>query len=391
MMLNRFRRASSRVEKKRRKDPARRRPGLQLLERRIVLTADLLATLESYVGHTAGTVQPGEVTVGSASDPMLDLTSPTFTFDGAGNVQISGDAKLFPDETKFTATETTLTGSYNYNSGSLGLSADSAEFKVGNILDVTASSPIFTHNNGTWSFSDTSATANSQEFAPNANVSVNGLSITDGGIAFTEADVKNNANLTLDNVLQIDNPDLDVKGFAYTAATGTASASLSAASAGISAASASLFPGNSAFTATVDNFHGGYDFSTNALTLQADDAHIAVGKIIDVKAVSPSFSLDGSGKLTIGVLSATATSPDFPGAEGDVTDLQITDTRISFDEAKITDSNNLTLDDVLQVDGFKLDVQGFTYTTANGLSVSDAAISAASASLFPGNSAFTAT
>ncbi|HQU41288.1 MAG TPA: hypothetical protein PK867_00690, partial [Pirellulales bacterium] len=76
-----------------------------------------------------------------------------------------------------------------------------------------------------------------------------------------------------------------------------------------------------------------------------------------------------------------------------MTDLQITDTRISFDEADIADSGTITVGNVLQVTGIGFDVKGFSYTTgpSGGLSATSAAITAGSVNLSIGNGAATGT
>ncbi|HEX7377166.1 MAG TPA: LamG-like jellyroll fold domain-containing protein, partial [Pirellulales bacterium] len=337
---------------------------MQQLERRLVLTAqdlDLVTLIKNDIQQgVSGTVSPsGDLTVSSQGNVLLTLDSPTLTFNGSSTVAITAaSASLFTNQSDFTATVTSFSGSYDNTSGEMSLAAASAEVKVGDILDLNANEPSFTLSSaGALTFTDQSTTASSPRFAGTTTSTVTGLDITESGISFSDANVKV-SSITLDSVLQVTNFDLDVPGFSYSTSDG-----FKIASASISADSASLFPNQKDFTATVKNFGGSYDFGSGKLTLQAGELDIAVSDVLEIDATKLSFQLD---PFRVTIVSATASSKRFDVIGGSVKGLSITSDGFSFDDVTLGANGNVNLGKVFSFTNLQVSLTNFGYSISNG-------------------------
>ncbi len=140
---------------------------------------------------------------------------------------------------------------------------------------------------------------------------------------------------------------------------------------------------------------GGLDLATGALSLAADRFAATFGGAVAITGEDFAFHYDPvvtditAPVLTVG--SATAVATDFPelGA-GVLTGLVITRGSAGF-ESLTFDAGAANLRDVLAFDALSLAFTGVTYTYASATLAGTATLSAATAALFPGGTAFSAT
>ena len=154
-------------------------------------------------------------------------------------------------------------------------------------------------------------------------------------------------------------------GLSYTTSTQALTGTI-----GITAGSVSLFPGKTAFTATVKGFAGSYDINAQALSLSATEADFQVSSVLMVTASTLGFSLQpttGGENVSITVGAATATFPKF-GVSGAITALAITQDGFSLGSATLKVTKTVSFGTTFTIVNPSVTVTNFGYSISQGAS-----------------------
>ncbi len=366
-----------------------------------------LSNLDIYEnGFTLGnaTVSAGSFTLGdflTVDNPSLSFSNVAYT-DGAalaGTIGIAiGTATLFPNQSSFTATVDGFTGSYDLDTSELTLGATDVNLAIGQILAADATGLTFDYNPSAsvpLTIGASSISLTSPDF-PGLSATATNLQASNAGFSLDRATLTAPSSVTLGGFLEADGLTVTATDLDYQTNPPSGQQAFGG-TIGISATSVALFPGKSAFTATVDGFAGSYDLNTSELMLSADDVNLSIGQILkaDATGLAIDYSPSASVPLTVDASSISLTSPDFPGLSATATNLQASNAGFSLDSATLTAPSSVTLGGFLEADGLTVTASDLSYQT-NPASGQDAfggtiGISATSVALFPGKSAFTAT
>jgi hypothetical protein len=165
--------------------------------------------------------------------------------------------------------------------------------------------------------------------------------------------------------LEVDNINISVTGLSYATSTQALTGTI-----GITAGSVSLFPGKTAFTATVKGFAGSYDINAQALSLSATEADFQVSTVLMVTASNLGFSLQpttGGENVSITVGAATATFPKF-SVSGAITALAITQDGFSLGSATLKATKTISFGTTLTIVNPSVTVTNFGYSISQGAS-----------------------
>ncbi len=244
--------------------PGSYRQGVEFLEPRQLLSADLTQDIVNLLdsGTTTGSVTLNDVTLSSflsSSSVMVSFQNISQSgSDWTGTISVSATSASLAIGSAVSAQingengSPGITGSYTLTDqpagqGAYQLSASQFDLTLSNLLTAQASdiaidySPTAAAGQELVQVGSLSATLLPFD---NTTVTVDNLDIFDNGFTLGDATITA-PSMTLGQVLTIDQPSLTLSGVGYTdgAFTGTI---------GLSATTASLFPGQSAFSATVD-------------------------------------------------------------------------------------------------------------------------------------------
>ena len=373
----------------------------QLLNGSSDLTQDIQNLINS--GTTTGSVDLPNVTLGSFfSSGDVTVSFQNLSQQGSnwsGSVSIAAGSasvalgQVFSAQIKGDAQNSVgLSGTYTLNNQPLGQGTYAI---TATELDVTASKLLTgTASNVELDYSPSAApgqklthigslTASLTPFA-NASATLNNLDVYDNGFALENGSI-NAGSFTLGSILTVTNPSLTFSGVSDTVGsspTGTVA---------LGAGTAQLFPGKTAFTAEVDNFSGSYDLNTQALSLQASDVNLSVGKILkaDATGLALAYNPSAAPPLAIDASSVSLTSPLFPGVTGTATSLHADANGFTLGNATLH-ADSATIGSVLQLTNLNVGVTGLSYTTnpqGGALPLTGTiGITADSAALFPGKS-----
>ena len=379
------------------------RQGFEFLEPRQLLSADLTQDIVNLLdsGTTTGSVTLNDVTLGS----FLSTSSVTVSFqnitqsgsDWTGTVSVSAASASLAIGSAVSAQingesgSPGITGSYTLTNqpagqGAYQLSASQFDLTLSHLLTAQSSdiaidySPTAAAGQELVQVGSLSATLLPFD---NTTVTVDNLDIFDNGFSLGNATVTA-PSMTLGQVLTIDQPSLTLSGVGYTdgAFTGTI---------GLGATTASLFPGQSAFSATVDAPSGSYSLASQTLTLSTGNLDLSVGHVLQATGSQLSFSLDDSQSppaATFDAQQITLTSPDFPSATGTIADFSGTNAGFTIGSATLTDSTAVTLSNLLEFSSPTLTVSNFSYTPGESTPVTGTIQVGGTVNLFPGQSSF---
>ncbi len=356
-------------------------PGFEWLETRQLLsgsdlTQDVVNLLEN--GTRSGSVTLDNVTLGS----FLSASSVTVQFqnisqqgsDWSGTVSVSASTASVAIGQDFnaqiqgngTSGSVGLSGSYTLNDqpdgqGSYQLSVADLTASVSDVLTASASNVQLLYDPaGSSSQSLAQIGSLSAQIIPfdNTQVTLSNLDVYEDGFSLQNATVGAGA-FTLGSILSVDGPSLTLSGISYTAGSSLAG------TISLGAGTATLFPGESGFTATVDGFQGSYTLNTNAFSLSASDADVAIGQVLSATATGLSIAYDPSAAspLTIASTTINLSSPDFPGLSAEATDFQASETGFSLASATLSDSSSIEVGGVLDLSGLEVTATGLSYQT----------------------------
>ena len=324
----------------------------------------------------------------------LSVSGLNYTASGhalsAASVSLSATTvALFPGQTAFTASVGGLSGNYDFNAGTLGLSAQGLDLRVGDLIEAKSTGGLsigIDLNDPSKDTFDAKAVAlTSPKFSGVAG-SLTDLSGNASGFTIGQADVTGSAHLG--SLLEADGFDLSVSGLTYT----QSGHSLAATSIGATATSVSLFPGQSAFSASVTGFAASYDLTANTLGLSAGSVDLKFGSILEANLTGLAFTdstIDPSG-FTLNATTVNLSSPRFAGIGASLGGLAITSAGFSIGSADVR--GDAHIGSALTIDGLDLNVTNLTYNNTNhALSANAVSLSAVTAELFPGSSAFGST
>ena len=370
---------------------------MERLEARQLLSSDLTALIGDKItdnlttAGASGTFDLGSITLGSfLTSPDVSVTLNDVTESGSlfsGTVSVTA-ASATLGMGSVTGSISELTGTYKLSDqalddGAYGLTAGQISVTVPGALQAGATGVDVDYSPSA-GVGQTIATLNSATATliplNNATLSLSNLAIRDNGFTLGDATVTGGP-ISLGSVVSVTAPSISFSNVAYTtgkALTGTIAAQ---------AASATLFPGNATLTASVTNFEGTYTLGTGALSLQADSAEVAVGKIFDAKATDIGLTWDGT-NATVDLNSATLTSPLFPGASATLSDFHGSNTGFTVAQADLL-APEIKLGGVLDIQGLDLGVTGLSYATAGNTLSGKFSIGTSSVSILPGSTAFT--
>jgi hypothetical protein len=380
--------------------------GFELLETRQLLSSDLTHDIVNLLdgGTTTGSATFDDVTLGSD----LSSSSVTVSFqnisqsgsDFTGTISVTANSASLAIGSAVSAQisgangSPGITGSYTLadqpaDQGAYQLSVSQFDLTLSKLLTAQASDV-------TIDYSPTAAAGQelvqvgslSATLLPfdNATVTVGDLDIFDNGFTLGDATIPA-PSMTLGQVLTIDQPALKLSGVGYTAGAFTGTI-------GLSANTASLFPGQSAFSATVDNPGGSYSVANQTLTLSAGDLDLSIGHVLQATGSKLSFSLNDSQSppaATFDAQQITLTSPDFPNATGTIADFSGTNTGFTIGSATLTDSSAVTFGKILEFSSPSLSLTNFGYTPGAAPAVTGTFTVGGTIELFPGQSSFSST
>ncbi len=345
---------------------------------------------------------------GSATADSLDLggilsaSSPSVTFTNvsdsngtlSGTIGVSaGSVAVLAGESGLSKggnglTLTGFTGSYTLPADNLSIGATGASLSLGQLIQAKASGVTLDYNPAAPSpvvVDVASLTAVSPLLSPDITGTVTNLQASSAGLSFDSASLSDAGTITLGGVLEVQNPSITVNSFDYTTAGGVAPT----ATATLTTAGASLFPGQSAFTATVTGVSGTYAFGSGQLSLTANKIDLGFGKILSADATEVAIGWDGT-NLSVNLDSATLSSPDFPTVTGTLTDVSAGNAGLSIGSAKLEDTGKTSLGNVFSVTDLTLGVSQLTYSAASqSITSGTVTVGAGAVELFPNRSDFT--
>jgi hypothetical protein len=336
-----------------------------------------LSKLDIYEdGFTVGnaTVSASPFTLGSfltVDNPSVSFSGVAYTTGGslAGTIGVNvGSATLFPGQSTFSATVDGFSGSYDLSTSALTLSAADVNIAIGQILAVDGSMLTFNYSPGSLSIGASTINLSSPDF-PGVTAQASNLNFTNAGFSLGSATLSDSNPVKLGGFLQASGLEVDIPALSYDFTTNSLTEP-DGGSFSVSASSVSLFPGESAFNATVDGFSGSYDLSTSALTLSATDVNIQVGSVLDVTADTISFGLQPTSSgvsVSISVGSATADLPEL-NLMGSVSGLTITNDGFMVGSASLAYKGPVSFGSLFKIKDPSIQISNFGYSFSNGAS-----------------------
>ncbi len=411
------------------------RPGNGLgtpeqLEGRLMLdgSTDLTASISSYLttndystSHTINNVVLGKfLTAQSATVSFANIAHNTTTNLWSGTISVAVQAPKIAIDSSVNGSITTLTTTYTLanqatDHGSYSLTAQGVTLADANVFSATIPSVTLAYNPAAplgqtlATIAGASATITPLDGATatltNLTIRDNGFSLGDGSLSV--------GSFKLGGILSATAPAVAASGVSYTAATSTTNA-IATGTITATAGSVSLFagqagfasPGGSATTGnglTLAGFSGTYQLGTNALTIAATGAELKLGKLIDATATNFTLgytpaSTSAADAVTLGVGSLTATSPLFNGVTGTLSGLSAGSTGVTLASGSLSDGTaanpkTISVGGIASVTDLNFGLAGgFNYDATSGKFAAGAVtIGSDSATLFSGQSAFTAT
>ncbi len=343
-----------------------------------------------------------EVKLGDAIDIKgVDLGVSNLTYataaNGVGGTFTSGtftigtqSASLFPGNTELTSSITGLAATYTLGTQAFGLTATSADLKVGKILEASATKIGLTWD-GTSATVDLDTATLSSPLLPGVQASVADFHGDNTGFSVGQADLIAD-EVKLGDAIDIKGVDLGVSNLTYATAANGVGGTFTSGTFTIGTQSASLFPGNTELTSSITGLAATYTLGTQAFGLTATSADLQVTSIFKAHSTAISLKWDGT-NASVDLGTATFSSPLLPGAELDGSDISGDNTGFSIGQADLT-ASEVKLGGVIDIKGLDLGVTNLAYrTAANGVGGTFTSgtftIGTQSASLFPGNTELT--
>jgi hypothetical protein len=339
-----------------------------------------------------GSVQAASFTLGG----VLSVTNPSLTFSSVGalagsaptgTITLGADAaSLFPGKTGFTAAVDQFSGSYNFGSQAISLSAGDVNLAVGKILKADATGLAF-HYNSTAAIPltvDATSVALTSPLFPGVTGTAHSLHADNTGFSLGDATLHADS-ATLGSILQLANLNVSVAGLTYTSSPQAGAPALTG-TIGITADSAALFPGKSSFTGSVQGFAGSYDLNAQALSLSATEFDLSFGKMLKAAGTGVSLNYDGT-QVSVAATSVMLTSSLFSGATGTINNLAADSTGFSIASATLT-APKVTLSE-LEIDNLTIGVTNLSYVASTSSLSGTISVGADTVELFPGKSSFT--
>ncbi len=361
-----------------------RKPGIEALEARRLLTTDLTADITQLLssGQTTGSHTFQDVAVGQ----FLKAGAVTIGFapgvqDGpsgwSGTVTVSADtATMAVGGTTSGLTLAIagdgqggagLTGQYQLGgqdggSGAFSLAAAEVTADVPDAFHATASAVAIGYDPAGPAVQQVATVGSlSATIIPfhDLTATLAGLVIDTDGFSLASGSTSV-PSLSLGGVLTATTPALTVTGLSNLggAVAGTF---------GLSAGSVQVLPGNAAFTATVDGFRGTFDLASHATTISAGDVSVAIGPILTGVATGLNIAYaPATDVFSLAAGSVDLTSGLFSGVEVHAASLAADATGLSIADATLTQASpTATIDvgGVLELGGLTLGLHGFDYQT----------------------------
>ena len=360
-------------------------------------TVDDLDIFDDHFTLGDGNITAGPITLGnilSIDQPSLQLAGVGYSagaFTGTIGLTASS-ASLFPGEKDFSASADALTGSYDLASQKMTLSADNVQLSIGNILDANASELSFTLDDST---ATPTVTLDAQNFNvkspdfPSLTGTIGDLSGNNTGFTTSSVSLSSSGDITFGKILDVSSPTLSLSDFAYTigatpAVTGTFTVG----------GTVKLFPGQSSFSTTVDDFSASYSIGSASFGIRASEIDLNVGKLLTATTGPVAFTFDdstGTPAVTFDVQNVAVTSPDFPTITGTIGDLSASNTGFSVSAASLSSSGDITFGKILDVSSPTLSLSDFAYTIGATPAVTGTFTVGGTVKLFPGQSSFSTT
>ena len=311
----------------------------------------------------------------------------------AGQIGVSiANLQILPGNSVFTTSFESITGEFDFdNNGALRIRVTQFYLRVGELIELTASQ-IFIDTGATGDspfLTIASVTATSPLLA-GLTGNITGLALYHDGISIATGSLTlpGPDSINIGGFLVIGNPTLGISGFSYRdgVTTGTAS---------ISASSIALFPNGGVITSTVTGFTLSFDFNdAGRFVIEIATFELAISTFMKLSAsgvqITPGGAADNPNRIAR-FLSASVTFPQFSGFPGgSVSNLEIYKDGFSIGALSLGPIN-ADVAGIFSVSNLTLTVTNFAVNYSTGVSFSGSiTVSADSAVVFPGNSAFTA-
>ena len=386
----------------------RRRQALQfeLLESRTLLSGsnDLTTLIKSQLDGLSGagpfsgsftetgkSYTLGGVTIDSPSITYTDLSDNSGDWSGALSIGATSASLAVGSlaSTSISGFSGTYTLSGPDDAGAFAFTAEQFDVGLKNVFTVSAQgvsiayNPAATGSNSKLSIDVQGASGTIIPFH-DATVTLGDLSITDGG--FTLADgTLSTGDVEVGGLVEATGPSIVLSNVAE--AGGSLTGTI-----GLHADSFSLFPGQTAFTSTIDGFQASYDISSSASTLGAQGATLKFSDFLQVTATKLSFSdaLNDPSQYTLTFDSAVLASPRLSGLSAVLNGFSMNSSGFTLAQADLTGS--FRLGSLLQADNVDLAVRNLVYSTSTSggsLTAEQFQLTSDSVALFPGQTAFT--
>ncbi len=181
------------------------------------------ATLTAPSSVTLGGFLEADGLTVTATDLDYQTDPPAGEQAFGGTIGISATSvALFPGSSAFTTTVTGFQGSYDLNSGALGLSASEVDIQVGSVLDVTADTVGFalepTSSGVDVNITVGSATVSLPQF--DVSGSITDLAITNDGFSLGSLTLSVTKTISYGSIFSIENPKVTVTSFGYSISSG---------------------------------------------------------------------------------------------------------------------------------------------------------------------------
>ena len=312
------------------------------------------------------TLSPTDINIASLlTVSQLGMQVDGFSYDVSsgditGTVSFSAtNIILFAGVDIFDTKVTGFNGSYNLETTALTLGASSLNMGFGSsgneilLLAATGISFSLDQRNGTFSFSANTVTISSPQFADLPNIAVAGLVINQDQVSFDTATL-GPINFEIGSVLTIVDFEIVVTNFNYSTSGGLVSGTV-----GFAFVSVGIFPGQSLFTAQIDNFSGSYDIISKALNVRADNVMIQISDLLKVTATDVDININ---PFSMSFGSIEVTSPNFPKISGTLTELEITETGFSLGSAILSYGGDISIGP-LTVNGLAIGIMNYEYSS----------------------------
>ncbi len=360
-------------------------------------TVDNLDIFDDHFTLGDGTVTASPITLGnilSINQPSLKLTSVGYNagvFTGTIGLTASS-ASLFPGQNSFSASADTLTGTYTVATQKMTLSADSVELEIGKILDANASGLNFTLDDSSGSAAVTLGVQNlnvtSPDF-PSLTGTIGDLSANNGGFTVSTASLSSSGDIEFGKILDISSPTLALNNFGYT--VGATPAVTGAFTVG---GTINVFPGQTSFSTTANDFSASYDIASEAFGINATSIDLNLGKVLTATTGAVAFTFNDSGSspaVSFDVKNVNVTSPDFPSLTGTIGDLSANNGGFTVSTASLSSSGDIKFGKILDISSPTLALNNFGYTIGATPAVTGAFTVGGTIKLFPGQTSFSTT